>query len=130
MRTGYGSPRPLAMRSTHTIEAPTRCWASAPTRAIASAAPSPASPTSRSRAPRAVALCLDEQCAEGRAAMQSAVAAAPALSERERRHVEALSLWVGGRAFDAIAAMRAILADHPRDVVVLQRLYFTYFWQG
>src|SRR5262245_35388758 len=82
------------------------------------------------RAALAVALYLDEQFAEGRGAMQSAVASAPALTDRERRHVEALSLWVGGRAFDAITAMRAILADHPRDVVVLQRLYFTYFWQG
>jgi tetratricopeptide (TPR) repeat protein len=82
------------------------------------------------RAALAVALYLDEQFAEGRGAMQAAVAAAPALPDRERRHVEALALWVGGRAFDAIGAMRAILADHPRDVVVLQRLYFTYFWQG
>jgi tetratricopeptide (TPR) repeat protein len=62
--------------------------------------------------------------------MEAAVAAAAGLPERERRHVEALALWVGGRGNDAIGLMKAILAEHPRDVVLLQRLYFIYFWQG
>src|SRR4030095_3391870 len=30
----------------------------------------------------------------------------------------------------AIPAIRALLAEHPRDMLLLQRLYFIYFWQG
>ena len=62
--------------------------------------------------------------------MDVASAAAPALPERERRHVEALALWMSGRANDAIGMIKEILAAHPRDVVLIQRLYFVYFWQG
>ena len=50
------------------------------------------------RAGLAVSLYLDEKIPEGRAAMDAAAVAAPALPERERRHIEALALWVGGRA--------------------------------
>jgi tetratricopeptide (TPR) repeat protein len=82
------------------------------------------------RAGLAVSLYLDEKIPEGRAAMDAAAKAAPGLPERERRHVEALALWVGGRGNEAIDIIKAILADHPRDVVLLQRLYFIYFWQG
>ena len=82
------------------------------------------------RAALAVALYLDEKIPEGRAAMARAAVAAPALPERERRHVEALGLWVGGRGNEAIDVIRDILAAHPRDVVLIQRLYFIYFWQG
>ncbi len=82
------------------------------------------------RAGLAVALYLDEKIPEGRAAMDDAMRTAPALPERERRHLEALALWVGGRGNEAIDVITAILAEHPRDVVLLQRLYFIYFWQG
>ena len=82
------------------------------------------------RAGLAVSLYLDEKIPEGRAAMDAAAQAAPGLPERERRHVEALALWVGGRGNEAIDVIKAILAEHPRDVVLLQRLYFIYFWQG
>ena len=53
-----------------------------------------------------------------------------ALTGRERRHLEALRLFVGGRGNDAIPVMKEILAEHPRDVLLMQRLYFLYFWQG
>jgi tetratricopeptide (TPR) repeat protein len=82
------------------------------------------------RAALGVALYLDEKIPEGRAAMEAASAALPRLSERERRHVEVLALWVSGRGNDAIGPMKEILAEHPRDVVLIQRLYFIYFWQG
>jgi len=82
------------------------------------------------RAALAVSLYLDEKIPEGRAAMDAASAAAAALPERERRHIEALGLWVGGRGNDAIGLIKEILAAHPRDVVLIQRLYFIYFWQG
>ena len=39
-------------------------------------------------------------------------------------------LWVGGRGNEAADVIKAILAEHPRDVVLLQRLYFIHFWQG
>jgi tetratricopeptide (TPR) repeat protein len=82
------------------------------------------------RAALGVSLYLAEKVPEGRRAMEAASTAAPALNERERRHVEALSLWMGGRANDAIGLMKEIIAAYPRDVVLIQRLYFVYFWQG
>ena len=86
------------------------------------------------RAALAVALYLDEQIAPGRAEMERAVtdgtAQASTLTGRERRHLEALRLFVGGRGNDAIPVMKEILAEHPRDVLLMQRLYFLYFWQG
>lgn len=84
------------------------------------------------RAGLAVALYLAERIPEGRAAMEDATAlgARVPLSPRERRHVEALALWVGGRGHEAIPLIKEILAEHPRDVVLMQRLYYIYFWQG
>jgi tetratricopeptide (TPR) repeat protein len=84
------------------------------------------------RAGLAVSRYLNEEMAEGRAEMDRAVAAAqaPGLSARERRHVDALALWVGGRGNDAIPLIREILAEHPRDMMLIQRLYYIHFWQG
>ncbi len=82
------------------------------------------------RAALAVSLHLNEKVPEGRAAMDRAMAVAATLPERERRHVESLALWVGGRATDAVDSIKEALASHPRDVVLIQRLYFIYFWQG
>jgi tetratricopeptide (TPR) repeat protein len=78
----------------------------------------------------AVCLFLEERFAEAREAARVARGAAGAQSERERRHVEALALLVDGKTRDAEAAMREQLGDHPRDLVVFQRLYFIWFWQG
>jgi tetratricopeptide (TPR) repeat protein len=82
----------------------------------------------------AVSLYLDEQIPAARAAMEEATALGAArvdrLTARERRHSEALGLFVSGRSNDAIALMKAILAEHPRDMVLMQRLYYIYFWQG
>jgi tetratricopeptide (TPR) repeat protein len=86
------------------------------------------------RAALAVALYLDEQIPVARAEMERAVAdgtaQAASLTARERRHLEALRLFVGGRGNDAIAVMQEILGEFPRDVVLMQRLYYIYFWQG
>ena len=78
----------------------------------------------------AVSLYLAEQIPEGRAAMDRATALAARRPERERRHVDLLARWVAGQGNEAIPQMREYLAEHPRDMVVLQRLYFVYFWQG
>jgi tetratricopeptide (TPR) repeat protein len=85
-----------------------------------------------SRAALATTRYLDEQLPEGRAEMERAVAAGKTatLTDRERRHLEALALWVGGRGNDAIPLIKALLAEHPHDMVLLQRLYYIYFWQG
>jgi tetratricopeptide (TPR) repeat protein len=77
-----------------------------------------------------VSLYLDERIPEGRAAMERASGRPPGLSARERRHVEALGQWVAGRGNEAIPVMREHLGEYPRDMVVLQRLYFILFWQG
>ena len=78
----------------------------------------------------AVCLFLEERFAETKAATDAARAAAVTLSERERSHVEALTLWTSGKVDDAVPAMRAHLGRFPRDVMVFQRLYYVYFWQG
>ena len=78
----------------------------------------------------AVCLFLEERFAETKAATDAARAAAATLSERERSHVEALTMWTSGKVDDAAPAMRAHLGRFPRDVMVFQRLYYVYFWQG
>ncbi|HEV8475038.1 MAG TPA: hypothetical protein VGR82_19855 [Methylomirabilota bacterium] len=78
----------------------------------------------------AVCLFLEERFAETKTATDAARAAAPPLSERERSHVAALTAWTSGQVAEAEQAMRAHLAAWPRDVMVLQRLYYVYFWQG
>ena len=78
----------------------------------------------------AVCLFLEERFPEARAAGEAARAAAAGATSRERGHVEALALFVTGRVPEAEARMREHLAAHPRDLVVLQRLYFLWFWQG
>jgi tetratricopeptide (TPR) repeat protein len=78
----------------------------------------------------AVCLFLEEQFSPARAAAETARAAAASQTARERGHVEAVAHLVGGRPVQAEHAMREHLAAWPRDVVVLQRLYFAWFWQG
>lgn len=78
----------------------------------------------------AICLFLEERFAETKDATEAARAAAVTLPERERRHVEAVTLWTSGQVAEAERAMRAHLADFPRDVMVLQRLYYVWFWQG
>jgi tetratricopeptide (TPR) repeat protein len=84
------------------------------------------------RAALGVSLYLDEKLPEGRAEMDTAAtpAGSARLTPREKRHVEALALWIGGRSGDAVRLMHEILAEHPRDMVLMQRLYYIYFWQG
>jgi Flp pilus assembly protein TadD len=78
----------------------------------------------------AVCLFLEERFAEAQDAAKVARAAAAGQTDRERRHVEGLALLVEGKGVDAASAMRAHLADYPRDLLVFQRLYFVWFWQG
>jgi hypothetical protein len=82
------------------------------------------------RAALATSLYLAEKIPEGRAEMDRAAAAAASLPLRERRHVEALALWVGGRAPDAVRLIKESLVEHPRDMLLMQRLYSIYFCSG
>jgi tetratricopeptide (TPR) repeat protein len=75
-------------------------------------------------------LFLEERFDEARAAIASATTAVAGQTPRERSHVEALALLIGGKPADAERAMREHLEAHPRDLLVLQRLYFIWFWQG
>src|SRR5439155_847877 len=79
-----------------------------------------------------LAICqfLDERFVEARESAKRARTAASTQTPRERGHVEAIALLVEGKAHDAEAAMTRHLADFPRDLVVFQRLYFVWFWQG
>jgi tetratricopeptide (TPR) repeat protein len=78
----------------------------------------------------AVCLFLEERFGEARAATEAARAAVAGASARERGHVEALALWTSGNVVEAERAMRAHLAAFARDLVVVQRLYMLWFWQG
>jgi len=79
-----------------------------------------------------LAICqfLDERFVEARESAKRARTAASTQTPRERGHVEAIALLVEGKAHDAEAAMTRHLVDFPRDLVVFQRLYFVWFWQG
>jgi len=78
----------------------------------------------------AVCLFLDEDFAGARAAGGAARRAAAGRTPREQAHVEALALFVTGKAAEAEAALTAHLERFPGDLVVFQRLYFVWFWQG
>jgi tetratricopeptide (TPR) repeat protein len=78
----------------------------------------------------AVCLFLEERFAPAREAAEAARTAAASQTERERSHVEAVARLVGGRPAEAERLMLEHLGSWPRDVVVLQRLYFIWFWQG
>ena len=78
----------------------------------------------------AVCLFLEERFAPARESAEVARAAASAQTAREKSHVEAVALLVGGRPMQAERQMLEHLDAWPRDVVVLQRLYFIWFWQG
>jgi tetratricopeptide (TPR) repeat protein len=78
----------------------------------------------------AICLFLDERFAEARAAALAARTAVAGQTARERDHVEAVARFVTARPDEAEPPMRAYLEVHPRDLVVAQRLYFIWFWQG
>ena len=79
----------------------------------------------------AACLFLEERFAETRAASEAARAAATAgASPREKSYVNAVTLWTAGKVPEAESAMREHLAQYPRDLAIIQRLYFVFFWLG
>ena len=79
-----------------------------------------------------VGIChfLDERYAEAREAAERARVATSGATARERGHVEAIAQLVAGRLDLAERGMREHLTAYPRDLTVVQRLYFVWFWQG
>jgi tetratricopeptide (TPR) repeat protein len=78
----------------------------------------------------AICLFLEERFAQAKETAAVARAAAARQTERERGAVEGIALLVEGKAADAERVMREHLAQFPRDLLVFQRLYFIWFWQG
>jgi tetratricopeptide (TPR) repeat protein len=77
-----------------------------------------------------VCLFLEERFDEARVAAEAARQAVAGQSERERSHVEALALLVTSSPAETERAMRDHLAAWPGDRLIVQRLYFVWFWQG
>ncbi len=78
----------------------------------------------------ATALFVEEAFEEARAAMAAARDAAASGSEREQSQVAALDHYVNLRPADAEAAMKNHLTVFPRDLMIAQRLYLMWFFQG
>ena len=78
----------------------------------------------------AAALFVEEEFGEARAAMAAARDCAAGGSDREQSQVGALDHYVHLRPGDAEAAMRAHLASWPNDLMIAQRLYLMWFFQG
>ncbi|MFN8525026.1 MAG: hypothetical protein U0821_18175 [Chloroflexota bacterium] len=81
-------------------------------------------------AARAACHFMAEEGVEAKAAMERAARTTSQGTPYEVSHVNALALWMSGDAVAAERAMREHLAEYPRDIVILQRLFFIYFWQG
>ena len=80
----------------------------------------------------AACLFLEERFLETRAASDAARAAVAAagVSRREQSYVDAVTLWTAGKVPEAERAMREHVLHWPRDLAIVQRLYFVFFWQG
>jgi Flp pilus assembly protein TadD len=78
----------------------------------------------------AVCLFLEERFEEARTAAEAARRTVAGHGGRESGHAEAMALLVTGKVREAEALMREHLRAYPRDLLVLQRLYFIWFWQG
>jgi tetratricopeptide (TPR) repeat protein len=77
-----------------------------------------------------VCLFLEERFEEAQVAAEAARRAVAGQSEREHSHVEALALLVTSAPAETERAMRGHLATWPEDRLIVQRLYFVWFWQG
>ncbi|HYB69324.1 MAG TPA: hypothetical protein VEH80_01565 [Candidatus Bathyarchaeia archaeon] len=78
----------------------------------------------------AISLFMDERFAEARESAKRARETARGATERERGHVSAIAAFVEGRIPEAETRMREHVARHPRDLLIAQRLYSLYFYQG
>jgi tetratricopeptide (TPR) repeat protein len=71
-----------------------------------------------------------EMVARARHCFAQARTGSEALTDREREVVAALDLWGNGQVREAISQMQTAISARPREIILLQRLYFIYFVQG
>ena len=67
---------------------------------------------------------------KARAALGQAQKTSEGATDRERRHVEALRLWIEGDLMAANACWERILYDYPHDLLALRLHHFNSFWMG
>ncbi|WP_342723526.1 tetratricopeptide repeat protein [Bradyrhizobium sp. B097] len=67
---------------------------------------------------------------KARAALGQAQRTSEAATDREKRHVEALRLWIEGDLTAANACWERILYDYPHDLLALRLHHFNSFWMG
>ena len=67
-----------------------------------------------------VMLMLRAEVAEAKASVERASALASGISRRERRHVEAISLYVNAKGPQSLALIREHLDEVPRDALMLR----------
>jgi tetratricopeptide (TPR) repeat protein len=72
----------------------------------------------------------EDMVARARTCFEQARAGLAALTEREREVIETLDLWGNGQVREAMDRMHTAITARPREIVLLQRLYFVYFVQG
>src|SRR3974390_2155280 len=63
-------------------------------------------------------------------ALESARALEAHANARERAHIRALGLWVGGRMDKALGVFDQIIAEHPTDILAFRLAHFGHFWSG
>ncbi|TWB06287.1 tetratricopeptide repeat protein [Bradyrhizobium stylosanthis] len=67
---------------------------------------------------------------KARGALGEAQRTSEAATDRERRHVDGLRLWIDGDLLAANACWERILCDHPHDLLALRLHHFNSFWTG
>jgi tetratricopeptide (TPR) repeat protein len=63
-------------------------------------------------------------------ALEAARAAEHHANPRERAHIKALDLWVGGRMDRALDVWDQIIAEYPTDILAFRLAHFGHFWSG
>jgi tetratricopeptide (TPR) repeat protein len=71
-----------------------------------------------------------EMAAKARDCFTQACKDTAALTDRERDVVETLHAWGQGKGREAVERMQAAIQARPREIGLIQRLYFVYFMQG
>ena len=63
---------------------------------------------------------------EARASMQRALSLASEITRRERQQLEAANLWIQGQGREALARLKAHLAEFPRDALLMRLAHLLY----
>ena len=63
---------------------------------------------------------------EAKASMQRALSLAGGITQRERQQLEATHLWIEGQGQEALAKLKAHLAEFPQDVLLMRLAHLLY----